>query len=116
MSQAKRKKGFGVGSVKRQLAYLSMVLPGVIFLLLFSYLPMPGIILAFKNYMMKVPQAGSLVRNTFLYSLFTSEWNGIKNFTYLLKEAPMLLRKQRQMLTVTIKSLLRTHCIFSELL
>ena len=87
-----KKKKVGVGSTKRQLAYLSMVLPGVIFLLLFSYLPMPGIILAFKNYMMKVPQAGSLVRNTFLYSLFTSEWNGIKNFTYLLKEAPMLLR------------------------
>ena len=89
--QAKKKKT-GVGATKRQLAYLSMVLPGVIFLLLFNYLPMPGIILAFKNYMMKVAPKGSLISNTFLYSLFTSEWNGIKNFTYLLKEAPMLLR------------------------
>ncbi|MBQ9325235.1 MAG: hypothetical protein IJ246_05635 [Clostridia bacterium] len=34
------------GGWKRQAAYLTMVLPGVIFLLMFSYLPMPGIILA----------------------------------------------------------------------
>ena len=80
------------GSRSRQLAYLTMVLPGVIFLLLFSYLPMPGIILAFKSYQMKVPPAGSLIKNTFLYSMFTSQWNGINNFTYLLKDAWMLIR------------------------
>ena len=37
-------------SGKRQAAYLFMVLPGVLFLLAFAYLPMPGIILAFKKY------------------------------------------------------------------
>ena len=88
----KKQRGKTPGGIKRQLAYLSMVLPGVVFLLLFNYLPMPGIVLAFKNYMMKVPPAGSVINNTFLYSLWTSEWNGINNFTYLLKEAPMLLR------------------------
>ena len=38
------------GSTKRQFAYLLMVLPGVLFLLAFSYLPMPGATLAFKFY------------------------------------------------------------------
>ena len=92
MSQTSGKKRGGHGGTSRQLAYLAMVLPGVVFLLLFNYLPMPGILLAFKNYMMKAAPKGSFIRNTFLYSLITSEWNGLSNFTYLLKEAPMLLR------------------------
>ena len=80
------------GGWKRQLAYLSMVLPGVLFLLAFSYLPMPGIMLAFKSYRMTVPPEGSLIQNTFLYSMLHSDWTGLKNFTYLLKDAPMLIR------------------------
>lgn len=80
------------GSAKRQLAYLLMVLPGVLFLLAFSYLPMPGVVLAFKFYQMRVPPDGAFFQNTFLYSMFTSEWNGLNNFTYLLKDAPMLIR------------------------
>ncbi len=80
------------GGWKRQAIYLTMVLPGVIFLLLFSYLPMPGIILAFKNYRMTMPTENSLFQNVFLNSLIASPWNGLNNFTYLLKDAPMLIR------------------------
>ena len=80
------------GGWKRQAAYLTMVLPGVVFLLLFSYLPMPGIILAFKSYQMTMPTESSLFKNVFLNSLVMSKWNGISNFTYLLKDAPMLIR------------------------
>ena len=80
------------GGWKRQAAYLTMVLPGVVFLLLFSYLPMPGIILAFKNYQMTVPTEASLFKNVFLNSLIASPWNGLNNFSYLLKDAPMLIR------------------------
>ena len=80
------------GGWKRQGAYLSMVLPGVILLLMFAYLPMPGIILAFKSYQMTVPTADSLFKNIFLNSLVASQWNGLNNFTYLLKDAPMLIR------------------------
>ena len=47
---APRGKHASQGGWKRQAAYLTMVLPGVIFLLMFCYLPMPGIVLAFKNY------------------------------------------------------------------
>ncbi len=82
----------GVGSAKRQWAYLLMVLPGVLFLLAFNYLPMPGVVLAFKFYQMQVPPADALIQNTFLYSMFHSAWNGLNNFTYLLKDAWMLIR------------------------
>lgn len=89
---APRGKHASQGGWKRQAAYLTMVLPGVIFLLMFNYLPMPGIILAFKNYQMTVPTETSLFKNVFLNSLIASPWNGISNFTYLLKDAPMLIR------------------------
>ena len=89
--QVKRRPS-SVSSTKRQLAYLMMVIPGSLFLLAFAYLPMPGVILAFKFYQAQKPPAGALIQNVFLYSMFNSEWNGLNNFTYLLKDAPMLIR------------------------
>lgn len=89
---ANRGKGMR-GSTKRQFAYLLMVLPGVLFLLAFSYLPMPGVVLSFKFYQMTVPPADFWLQDTFLYSVFyTSDWVGLGNFTYLLSEAGMLIR------------------------
>ncbi len=76
VAKKKNKSLIGVGAKKHWAAHLTMALPGVVFLLLFSYLPMPGIIQAFKNYLMRVPPEESILQNTFLYSLFTSEWNG----------------------------------------
>ncbi len=87
-----RGKHASQGGWKRQAAYLTMVLPGVVFLLMFAYLPMPGIVLAFKNYQMTVPTQSSLFKNVFLNSLIASPWNGLNNFSYLLKDAPMLIR------------------------
>ena len=49
VNQKKQKQRTLADSGKRQAAYLMMVLPGVLFLLAFAYLPMPGIILAFKK-------------------------------------------------------------------
>ncbi len=81
------------GGTKRQVAYLFMTLPGVLFLLAFAYLPMPGIILAFKSYQMTMPPEGFWLQDIFMYStFFGSEWTGLGNFTYLLKDAPMLIR------------------------
>jgi putative aldouronate transport system permease protein len=70
-------------TVYSNLSYLIMVLPGVIWLFLFSYLPMPGIILAFKTYRFSNPPANSLIQNKFVYSLITSPWVGLDNFRYL---------------------------------
>jgi putative aldouronate transport system permease protein len=46
-----------------------MALPGITFILLFSYVPMPGLILAFKNY-------------NFRDGIFGSPWAGWYNFSF----------------------------------
>lgn len=60
-----------------------MVLPGAIWLLLFSYLPMPGIVMAFKTYKLVRPPADAFIQNKFVYSLIKSPWVGLNNFRYL---------------------------------
>ncbi len=58
---------------------LSLItLPTVIWFLLFSYLPMFGIIIAFKNYRI-TPGTG------FLTSLIKSPWAGLENFKFIIK-------------------------------
>ena len=87
-----RNKGIS-GTTKRQFAYLLMVLPGVALLICFNYLPMPGAVLGFKFYQMTVPPKGFWLQDTFLYSVFYgSKWVGLDNFTYLLKDAWLLIR------------------------
>ena len=54
----------------------TMVLPGAIWLLLIRYLPMLGVVIAFKNYKAQKP-------NTFWNNLIKSEWVGLKNFQFL---------------------------------
>ena len=59
----------------QQLILLS--LPTVIWFVLFCYLPMFGLIIAFKHYQV-APGKG------FLYSLFfNSQWNGFENFRFI---------------------------------
>ena len=55
---------------RQTLALLSMTLPGVLLLLIFSYLPLTGLIIAFKNY-----RAAD--------GIFGSAWAGLKNFEFL---------------------------------
>jgi putative aldouronate transport system permease protein len=62
---------------RTNLALLSMVIPGTLVLLVFSYLPMPlGIVIAFKH-----------IRygNSFFQTIFGSPWTGFKNFEFLFK-------------------------------
>ena len=63
---------------KKTLMLLSMVAPGAIWLLLLRYLPMGGIILAFKNYKIYPKDP------TFLNNLIHSKWVGLDNFKFLL--------------------------------
>ena len=64
-----------------------LALPTSIWFVLFCYLPMFGVILAFKDY--KIIQGQG-----FLYSLLNSDWVGFKNFEYFfgLRDFPMILR------------------------
>jgi putative aldouronate transport system permease protein len=50
-----------------------MVLPGIIIVLIYSYLPLTGLLIAFENFR---PNRGFL-------SFFTSPWIGLRNFQYL---------------------------------
>ncbi|RAV23149.1 ABC transporter permease [Paenibacillus contaminans] len=56
--------------VKRQLPLHFMLVPGIVLVLLFSYVPMAGIVIAFQNF---VPLKG----------VFGSEWIGLDNFRFL---------------------------------
>lgn len=64
-----------VEQTKGDLVFLLMVLPGFIWLILFKYLPMIGIVIGFKNFRYH--------RGGFLNSLIKSEWVGFDNFKFL---------------------------------
>ena len=64
---ARRKKTFWL---------TTMVLPGAVWLLLIRYLPMFGIVIAFKDYRAYKP-------NTFWNNIIRSEWVGLQNFEFL---------------------------------
>ena len=57
---------------KKNLAPTMMALPGIILMILFKYLPLSGIVLAFKQYNIRD-------------GIFGSAWNGLKNFEYLFR-------------------------------
>ena len=62
---------------KKQWQYHLILLPGVLLVLIFSYIPLYGVIIAFQNYN---PGMG-----------FSSPWVGLKNFQYLFSQ-PAFLR------------------------
>lgn len=71
----KMPKGLGKGGFVRDLRdnrclYL-MILPAVIFFFVFSYLPMGGLVIAFKDY-------------NYAKGIFGSDWCGFKNFEFFL--------------------------------
>ena len=59
-------------SIKKGMPFYLMMLPGLIYLLINNYIPMFGIVLAFKDY--KVTEG-----------FFGSEWCGLKNFVFLFR-------------------------------
>lgn len=66
----------------------ALSLPTLLWFLIFSYLPMFGIIIAFKNYRLQPGGHG------FIYNLLHSEWAGFGNFKYFFtsNSFSMLLR------------------------
>ncbi|ANY71043.1 sugar ABC transporter permease [Paenibacillus sp. BIHB 4019] len=61
--------------MNKNTAMLLMVLPATAWFILFSYLPMAGMIIAFKEYRYS--------RNGFLSSIIESKWVGFQNFKFL---------------------------------
>ena len=66
----------------------ALSLPTLLWFLIFTYLPMFGIIIAFKNYRLQPGGHG------FIYNLLHSEWAGFGNFKYFFtsNSFTMLLR------------------------
>ncbi len=67
-----RVKQFG-REYKKQLPLQIMVLPGIIFMLIFSYYPIYGLVIAFKNY-------------TVVDTLDSARWVGLNNFIIIAKD------------------------------
>ena len=64
------KRGFLTrNKTKKNLILLMLALPGMLFVIVFNYLPMPGIVIAFKDYR---PLRG----------IWGSAWNGLDNFRF----------------------------------
>lgn len=68
----KTKKGMQKLQRKDNWQLFSLTVPGLLLMLLFNYLPMFGLILAFKNF-------------KFNLGFFGSEWVGLKNFAFFFK-------------------------------
>ena len=70
-----QKKGGPVrltGKTKTSLALISMMLPGMIYLVINNYIPMAGLVVAFKSF-------------DYSKGIWGSGWAGLGNFTYLFK-------------------------------
>lgn len=71
MNQRKGIKGF-LWKCYKYRVYLLMLLPSVVYTLLFAYYPMTGIVMAFKKY-------------NYAGGIWGSPWNGLKNFEFFFK-------------------------------
>lgn len=70
------KKGI-LARLRKNFPFIFMVLPGTLLLLVFAYLPMTGIFIAFKNL--------KFYSNSIFTNFFQSEWVGLKNFEFFFK-------------------------------
>ena len=72
----KNKKNYGYGrDRKTQLELYAMMAPATVLIILFSIVPLFGLLIAFENYR---PVSG-------VAGIFTSPWNNFKNFKILFK-------------------------------
>jgi putative aldouronate transport system permease protein len=76
----KRKKRWG----KEDTELSIMALPTIIWYILFCYLPMFGVIIAFKDYKI-------IPGKNFFYNLIHSKWVGIDNFKFLIKSKDLFI-------------------------
>lgn len=76
--QKRKLSGSRMLTYRNQVPLLAMLIPGAILTFMFSYMPMFGIILAFKKINMR-------------QGILGSPWNGLENFSYLFKSHDLWL-------------------------
>lgn len=72
-----KKHGF-LHYLKKYRVFLLMLSPAVLYTFIFAYIPMAGIVLAFKKY-------------SYAGGIFNSPWNGLKNFEFFFKSGQAAL-------------------------
>lgn len=77
MPIAPRKKAGISAKLSKYWPYYLMMLPGLLYFFINNYLPMPGIILAFKKVNWRL-------------GIFGSQWNGFKNFSFLISSGQLM--------------------------
>ena len=97
LNKAERKFCIKSKADKSMWELFCLQLPAIIYLLLFNYLPMVGIIVAFKQY-------------KFSLGIFGSPWNGIDNFKFLF-EAKTFYTLIRNTLGYNITFLILSHLL-----
>jgi len=65
-----KKKGIGSAKKQRTIALFSMMAPGFLYLLINNYIPMAGLVIAFKKY-------------NYSKGIWNSDWYGLNNFKFL---------------------------------
>jgi putative aldouronate transport system permease protein len=97
-----------INDLQRNKNFLIMLIPAILYFLIFAYIPMAGSIVAFKNF-------------NFRDGIFFSQWNGIENFRYFFISGQALLVTKNTLLyniafIITTNALQITVAIFlSEL-
>jgi putative aldouronate transport system permease protein len=86
------------GRTKQDLELFVLCLPVILVLLLFNYLPMGGLVIAFKNY---IPSRGIL----------GSDWNGLRNFEFFFR-SPLIWQVTRNTILYNLAFIVLTP-IFS---
>ena len=86
----KRKQKIGV-LMKRNTSYLLMAAPAMIALIMLVYVPMFGLVLAFKDY-------------SYRGGIWGSEWNGLDNFKYIFGSGDI---------AITIRNTILYHVFFT---
>ena len=81
--------------LRRNRMFLIMMLPGTLFMLVYSYITMPGVLVAFKDLQFK--------KSSFMLNFFNSSWYGFKNFQFFFSSSDFIL--------VTVNSVLY-HLLF----
>lgn len=72
MAAAAPKRKKGIRNLKMKLALISMMIPGIVYLIINNYIPMVGLQIAFKKF-------------NYRDGMWKSPWTGLSNFTYLFK-------------------------------
>ena len=90
--KSKRQKGTFVSNLRRFWPAYVMILPVIVWYLIFAYLPMGGLVIAFKKF--------SVIRG-----IADSPWVGLDNFVKLFR-TPSFLQSVKNTLIISVLNLL----------